>query len=296
MAATIVIDQASDTQYDALTQLPNDIGPTAPGSSVSILSLLDQDLPELLTISVDSLPKVSTCIMYDECCWSQSQLRSPVPPRAWVGNLEIELKQLLRLGQNPLSLRHPTINSLLLPLWGVRLWSDFVHAIEQRDKWDESDEWLEDRAKEGLDVGEVKALMGRVSWRMRVKGINEVSPIGLLSHLLSTRWIRERHLDIFAGYLTSRAAGSEPRIWFGGAFVAAALTWAPENPKAPAENPVGLRTTLEEVFKGDYDRLLLPGHVDGNHWITISVDLRNKRVNVGMSFWLTVDACVPIIH
>jgi len=284
MAAAIVIDQASDTRYDALTQIPNDIGPTVPGSSVSILSLLDQDLPELLTISANSLPNVSTCIRYDECCWNQSQLRSPVPPRAWVGNLEIELKQLLRLGQNPLSLRHPTIDSLLLPLWGVRLWSDFVHAIEQRDKWEKSDEWLDDRVKETLEVEEVKALMGQVSWRMRVKGINEVSPIGLLSDLLSTRWIRERHLDIFARYLTSRAAGSELKIWFGGAAIAAALTWAPGDPTTPVENPVGLRTTLEAVLNGGYDRLLLPGHVDGNHWITLSVDMRNKRVSIGMSF------------
>ena len=286
MASSIVIDQASDTQYDVLTQIPNDIGPVLPGPSVSILSLLERDLPKLLTLSLDSLPDVSTCVMYDECCWSQVQLESPVPPRAWVGNLEIELKRLLRLGQTPLSIRHPTVNSLLLPLWGVALWSSLVHAIEQKDKWDKSDEWLDDRVKETLEVEEVKALMGQVSWRMRVKGINEVSPIGLLSDLLSTRWIRERHLDIFTRYLTSRAAGSEsePKIWFGGAAVAAALTYAPEDPRTPVDTPVGLRTTLEAVFTGGYDRLLLPGHVDGNHWITLSVDMRNRRVSIGMSF------------
>ena len=295
MAAAIVIDQASDARFDALTQIPHDIGPVVPGSTVSILSLLEYDLPEMLTTSADSLPDVSSCIMYDECCWSNAQLTSPVPPRAWVGNLELELKQCLNSGQNPLSLRHPTIDSLLLPLWGVGLWSNLVHAIEQRDKWERSDEWLDERVKEGVEVDEVRALMGRVSWRMRVRAIHEASPIGLLSDLLSTRWIRERHLDIFARYLTSRAAVSGARIWFGGAVTAAELTWAPEDPKKPVESPVGLRRILVAVSKGGFDRLLLPGHVDGNHWITLSVDLWNRRVSVGTSFSFAVGECIPII-
>jgi hypothetical protein len=270
--------------YDTVVQIPDDYSGLGnhicPTDTVS--ALVDLDLPNLLTDSDNLLPAES-CVTNIDVCYTRDQLlRSPVPLRLWLGAIEIHLNQLLPLDPHPISLRHPTVPGLYLPLWAVTVWGVLLQALEQQAIWVRAQEWLEARGAQDTYSHIAKELMGQVAWRT-IQRLKPTSQIGLLTELLSPIWLRERHLDLFALYLRSHPMAHAGRQWFGGADLAILVRALPPASTIPnATLTADLMHYQEWVTSGSYNYLLFPALVNGNHWVVFSVDIKGKTFCFGM--------------
>jgi hypothetical protein len=298
----ILSSTAFGASYDTAVRIPDDhpdlgnlIHPTD-----SISALVALDLPNLLTDDDNLLPAES-CVTFVVVHYTRDQLlRSPVPPRSWLGAIEIHLNRLLPLDPHPISLRHPTVPGLYLPLWAVTVWGVLLQALEQQAIWGRAQEWLEDQGAQDTYSHMAKELMGQVAWRTTIQRLKPTSQIGLLAELLSPTWLRERHLDLFALYLGSHPMAHAGRQWFGGADLAILVKALPPASKIPkATLTADLMQYQEWVTSGSYDYLLFPAHVDGNHWVVFSVDIKGKTFCFGMRpTFLVTDTlvCSPLVN
>jgi hypothetical protein len=281
--------------YDTVVQIPDDHSDLGnhirPTDTVS--ALVNLDLPNLPTDN-DNLLLVESCITNVDVCYTRDQLlRSLVPLRLWLGAIEVCLNQLLLLDPHPISLRHPTVPGLYLPLWVVTVWGVLLQALEQQAIWGRAQEWLEARGAQDTYSHMAKELMGQVVWRTTIQRLKPTSQIRLLAELLSPIWLRECHLDLFALYLGSHPMAHAGRQWFGGADLAILMRALPPASKIPnATLTADLMHYQEWVTSGSYDYLLFPAHVNGNHWVVFSVDVRGKTFCFGMrSTFLVMSTC-----
>ena len=102
----ILSSTAFGASYNMAVRIPNDhpdLGNLIhPMDSVSALVALD--LPNLL-MDDDNLLPAESCVTNVDVHYTRDQLlRSPVPPRLWLGAIEIRLNQLLLLDPHPISL------------------------------------------------------------------------------------------------------------------------------------------------------------------------------------------------
>ena len=281
--------EASQKLYDEATIVPGGITDRLPSEAISVSSLLAEDLPPRLNPSVTSLRPAEQCITEAKPEWTaEALLQSPMPPSTWVGDMDLALKQRLRSNNPnppPLSLQHPTISNLRPPLWAIKVWYLYADAIEQRNQWREAFKWLTEVAGTGVDVDGAKAVMGRLEWGMLLwplGGGDDRSHLGVLSELLSTRWLRERHLDLFASYLMSLQEGSD--WWIGGIYFAQLVRSLPIRPwqgKRPL--PESLVHLGDTFTKGRYKYLIFPALVNNNHWIVLKVDIGKREITYGAS-------------
>lgn len=274
-----MVDADIDAIYDEATKLSDDIAALIPPLTASILDLIScEELPDRCHVS-GAFPSPESCLVDDRIDWSPRHLlNAPIPPSVWIGHLELGIKQRIEDGAIPTAIRHPITHGLVLPLWGVAFWSRMSYALDQYDLWYLASETLEDWSAEGIDVGEAKSLMGTVPWGAIVELINESSPIGFLAELLHPgAWLRERHLDLFSIYLTYRAKGHAMNPWIGGVYAAQLLS---SERGADAD---GLAVYGAEIKERKHMHILIPAHVNGNHWILLAADIKKAKVLWGKS-------------
>ena len=275
----IVVDMDNDAMYNEATKLPDEIAALIPPLTASILDLLSiNDLPDRCNGS-SKFPQPESCLVHDRIDWTpQRLLNAAIPPATWIRHLQQEVKQRIAAGATPTAVRHPVVHGLVLPLWGVAFWFGMSYALEQYNVWYSASETLEDWSAEGIDDSEAKALMGQVTWGAIVRCLNEYSPIGFLAELLHpTAWLRERHLDLFASYLAHRAEGRATKdVWIKGVYPAHLLI-------SKGGNAPGLKGYATEITEGSYNHILIPAHVNGNHWVVLSADIKKAKVRWGES-------------
>jgi len=285
----IVISLDLEQLYNEATQVPENVKALLPNPEDNIPSLLTAtNIPPLLT-SKPALPPVESIITNTEVRWDEGDLfRLPVPPSDWLGRLELKLPEKLRSSPRPISLQHPTAAGHYFPLWVVNVWRPLQHAAQQREGWAASMKWLQARGKQRADIGEAKELMERMSWGMIVWPLSEPSmmSVGLLSELLSSKWLRERHFELFASYLASRNQPNVGKWWIGDANLAAFMLASFSKRNAAKKNAVKPRGTLldgyrDTIIKGGYERLIFPANINGNHWIVFSVEVAQRKFCFG---------------
>jgi hypothetical protein len=280
----ILIDGVSQTLYDNATRVPADAEATLLHGTEPITDLVYRGFPLFLPQSITSLVSATSCITGIDVCGSvEDILANPVPVKSWINRLELELQRRMDLKSSPASLRHPGTTNLFLPLWAVTYWAALASAMDQQIQWVESMEWLRERMVEGLSIAAANIVLQRMPWGMTISAIPESSTsVVLLSHLLSDKWLRERHLDIFAVYLTSRTRGHAAEWWFGAVYLSVLIKGF-EVPKGTAGRSKGSLGDFEEMITaGGYKFLMFPANLSRKHWILFHVDVERKEFRFGV--------------
>jgi len=126
--------------------------------------------------------------------------------------------------------------------------------------------------------------------------IPSTSSIGVFAILLSTGWLRERHINVFASYLAFKARGHVDRLWIRGLHLSVLLKALPEKPKWAEGAGKGL-VPFERMFtEGGYKNLLFPANINDSHWILFSVDIEERVFCFGPSVTPSGHAYTPTYY
>ena len=288
----ISVDGKTQDSYEKVTTIPPEIYALFPFPEDSVESLISPQSPfKPRPIGGKVLPLARSCIVDDGVQWNKDELlTAPIPPHKWLGDLEHELKGQLSAGRYPTAVQHPTIPTLRLPLWIANLWFTIRVTAAQKRVWTEAMAWLASGEVQGEEVDRASELIKDLTWGTTVWPLPEpITHIGLLAELLSTRWLRERHLDLWGLYLTHRAGEDANTYYIGGVHIAEFLKGLP---KAKKEGKVWAESgsvfdTLARVIREGYTTILLPAHINGNHWVLFRIDLEKKTFAYGTIYLLS---------
>ena len=282
---TTIASESQEVSTDPL-QIPKELEVILPLSTDSIVSLLTLNLPEPIGVALAKLTPARSCITEADVCWSLEALsRAPIPPAKWLGDLEVHINRRIRDEDLGISLAHPTIQDLRLPPWGITFWRRAMEARTEKDSWTAAQKWVQGEANKGMDITTVQGLMARTTWNMPVWAIDAGrSTVGLLSTFLTTKWLAERHFDLFATYLTALIGTRAEEWWIGGTYLAVLLKALPKTKKInwSAKNRGGLNDFQTIVTTKDYKHLLFPANIEDNHWIAVYVNIKEKTFCYGM--------------
>ena len=296
MAEPIEVDVDPQTRIEALlglawdteTQIPNEVLGLIPSDSITVSSLLEKTLPNLLQSSAANLRSVDSCVSHIAARWTiEELLKAPIPPRTWLGDLDITLKKrwftpCTRVN----SVRHPTILDLRLPLWIGRFWYSLVGAVEQKKEWRRAEGWVLCQEQDEKAY-EARELMRRIPWGMRVHilaGADSSSFVGVLARFLSANWLAERNLDTLVSHLNFRARnemGGAGEYWVGDVYLSICVKRMYRAAKKDINANWDLTKYQNEITKHGHKRLLFPANLNGNHWIVFGVDLVKSQFCYG---------------
>ena len=276
----IIIDEDTQMIYNNVMLIPDTISAQIPSPKDVISSLLHRS-PFNPTFTSLTKPLPVPCLLDDSVQWTvDGILNMPIPPQQWTSDLELVIKAQLHTGARPNSVQHPTISSLCLPLWVVEFWKSILSAHSQMEVWKEAATWLLGEAARGEDVSGAEELFRRVPWGTKLWMLTESDTlIGLLAELLSTEWLRERHLDLFSIYLTSRVGEGADEWFVGGIYVTEMLKRI--NPKTALPEIGALAELSKQLIQGKYKKVLLPANINDNHWILVLINLDKRTIVYG---------------
>ena len=285
MQSLIPVDSDYQALYDTATQVPNDVLVLLPPPTDSIIQLLAWNLPDVIGSPAITLPEVESSITTECTCWTLESLEvSPIPPRKWIGDLEQQLMKRFKTGDIPVLIQHPQTSDLRLPLWGISFWHSALDVRREKDRWDEAQCWIASEASQGMETSPVRELMGRTLWGMMVRTSPEVDlPIGFMSVFLSTRWLAERHLDIFASYYSKHIRGHADEWWVGGTYLSVLIRGLSNMPDRLPKSGGDLDQLGKAFADGKYRQLIFPANLNNNHWIAVHVDIVKKEFCYGMT-------------
>jgi len=281
------IDAALHAALDNETRVPNPILDLLPSPEITVSSLLEKSLPALLSPSAINLRPVKSSTTNAAARWTVKELlEAAIPPRRWLSDLEITLRKEWLTSARVTSIRHPTNSNLHFPLWVGNFWYSLVDAVEQKEKWKRAEGWVS-RLVQDPKVYEARGLMQQIPWGMRIwalTGAESSSFVGVLARLLSTDWLRERHLDTLGSYLNFRASeDGEGRTgyWVGDVYFSTCLKRVYRATRATIRADWDLKKYRDGITACGSKRLLFPANLDNNHWVTFGVDFEKQEFCYG---------------
>ena len=161
-----------------------------------------------------------------------------------------------------------------------------MEAAGERDRWRVAEEWLS-RMVQDAGVYKARGLLEKVPWGLRLwslVGHDRETRVGYLAGLLSNDWLGERHINSIASYLNARAqkeSGSRPKSLVTGLDF---YTYLSHNSGETAEvirTHDGLSAYAKQISDHNYQRVFIPAHVGGNHWMVFSVDFEKCEFKYG---------------
>jgi hypothetical protein len=270
----------SETSWDQAFEVPDEVRQRMPDPAMAVPLLLERPLPTLHTDSTP-LPAAITCVIDSAPDWIiDTLLTSAVPPTTWRMNVEVEVRNRWSARTSVESIQHPTNTTQLLPLWALRFWTMMEQAIVEQKRWKKALEWVLKQEECSQRVASI-ALLGRIPWGLRLGDINVSNPdafVGEVSDLLSFNWVRETHLDCFAVVLNSTKS---PEWWATGTTLPDFLIRNPKRTEAEFSTEPILVQVRKDMAVCRASHLLMPVHVDNNHWIVVHVDTRQGTLAWG---------------
>ena len=96
------------------TQTPDEILGLIPSLTIMVASLLKMELPAALCSSAINIQSAKSCTTDHGPHWTTKEIfKAPIPPRVWLNNLEITVKQKwFAHGTDIASICHPTVSTL----------------------------------------------------------------------------------------------------------------------------------------------------------------------------------------
>lgn len=295
MAEPIDIDAVPSMGIDVLlqaafsneTQIPKPVLDLIPLPSITVSSLLKDPLPTPLHPSTINLRPAESCVTDLAARWTVDELiKAPIPSRTWLFDLEITLKNKWHTRIGVTSVRHPTISGLYLPLWIGNFWDSLIGAVEQKGEWRRAESWILGQVQDAR-VYEARELLQQIPWGFRVwalTGADSSSLVGVLAGLLSTGWLRERHLDTLASYLNFRAGRDKKgarECWVGDVYLSMCLKRVYRAAKKTISADRDLEKYRDAITVHGYQRFFFPANLDNNHWIVFGIDLVKKHFRYG---------------
>jgi hypothetical protein len=161
------------------------------------------------------------------------------------------------------------------------------NIVSQRELWEKAMRWLSDEPVSEADTERAAQLIDGLEWGSTVWPLVESSTmVGLLAELLSTSWVRDRHLDLWGIYL-AHCAGDQARDYYiGGALLAQLLKGLPAEKaeKKPWTHQGMLIGTLDMIIREKYQNVLLPANINDNHWILFRINFIKRSIIYGMTY------------
>lgn len=129
---------------------------------------------------------------------------------------------------------------------------------------------------------------------MGLAGAGSSSFVGVLAGLLSTDWLRERHLGTLCSYLNFRASedGKGRTVcWVEDAYLPTRLKEAYRETQITICANWDLNNYRDKVIAHTYKCLLFPANLNDNHWVTFGVDLEKKEFRYGAPSYFAASRC-----
>ena len=166
------------------------------------------------------------------------------------------------------------------------VWESVLVSVEEQNKWRVAVDWLASEG-EGSELNIANGLIERAPWgttMWTLTGGNSHSLIGILSLLLSSGWLAERHLDAYAAFVNKSAQEGAGDVWAAGIYLSALLKSNAAKPISDFKALTSLQSFYEEVINAGSNRLFIPANLNNSHWILFQVDLKKKTIVWGVFF------------
>lgn len=263
----------SQVNFRDATRIPQDVRNHMPDFAMAIPLLLTHTFPTAMEDSV-TLPDPIACLTGAHVSDTINGIfAAPIPPRTWCFGLDAAIRDLWGKQQGVNSIQHPTSQDLYLPVWAFEFWEEMLQAIEQQRVWKTALTWVM-RWQDGPERARVVELFGQIPWGMGLgmSMIIDSDPfIGNISDLLSFTWLRETHMDVAASVFNATG----PRNWWvcNSAFADCLQTIWKDGPGTMAKHPM-LMAVMDDIARRNATHMMLPVHINGNHWVLVQVDLK----------------------
>lgn len=166
-----------------------------------------------------------------------------------------------------------------LPLWTMTWWRELTAAVCAQSAWRKSEEWLSKVSKTGeaaVTMAHAQDLFPAVPWKGN--GGRSASVLEF-TNLLGTGWITDELIDMMMAHLAHRARAQfhVKRVFIANSRLAEAIKGI-----TPSGNtPPLLSKCQDQIVTLNYELLLFPAHVHGNHWVAVAIDFGKKSVAIG---------------
>lgn len=269
------------TFKDAL-QIPDTVCHLIPAREASIPILLAHSLPSVLDASGGDLLMAQECFVDQDPTWDIASLAgAPLPPSSWIGLFDAQLKRRWVTGEPVDSIRHPSIQSLLFPVWVLRYWEEALLASREQRRWAEAVKWIGQREESPLRARVIEALE-RIPWGLELRPDGDPDPdrlVGNLADLLSWGWVRETHMEVASRMFNSTCRGS----WVvADPFIAIRLGQVSKL----SDGDIAKDTTLGDIAllakHNNATNIVFPVNINNCHWVVYHVDLDHCNYKHGM--------------
>ena len=179
-----------------------------------------------------------------------------------------------------------------LPLWILKFWKAMLEVSKGYTMWQKAERCIAAQPEETvreLDeevfraFGGAREMLSSIGWRSSVPGSSGLTTLEF-AKLLKGDWISDRIVQQMATELSRRLRLLKPdsKILIAGPKLAESLKSAAHQKVKYSQRTTPLLSRYEAHRNSKkMDELYFPAHVDGNHWISLHVDFRNRTYSYG---------------
>lgn len=263
-----------------------------PLPSVPIPQLLAIDVPSLQTdrdLPTSVNRSAAMCTTVEDVKYTMNDVfTAPMPCFDWRNEVERLVRlRLTRLtirssANQDTAVRHPTVPDLVFPIWILGAWDQLLRVCNEWAKWKKTTKWLQRHSRFAL-AAEATALIEATPWGRTIQAltIHPDRPVmaSELTRFASNEWLGDGSFLAITKLLNERR---ESGCWVADTGLSTAIREVQMNQGAQDfAMDKQLKKIAESARDGGYTRLLLPSHVNKNHWILFEVDLDKLTLSWG---------------
>jgi hypothetical protein len=272
------VGSLSKITFDQASEIPLDVKQYMPNPSLSIPLLLTYSFPLVFDLNDRGLRSASDCLTDLEPSWNiGTLLMALIPHRKWVSDIGIELGKRWGSQKAVLSVQHPGIPDLRLPVWGVAYWEGMTSALKERRRWKSALDWVLKRE----DCPERVAVLdtiGSTPWGFKMTTIDSDALIGSISDLLSNGWLRETHMRNMAAVFNKACTSG----WYAsGPILAETIKETLQSGDEQIKANEVLNKVLDGVATAKATHIVFTVNLNKNHWIAAHIDITKAKYTYG---------------
>ena len=279
---TLGVGQLSNTTFAQATRIPAEIGETMISKTASIPYLLEQSFQLYIKTPLNILRLTADCLDTLEPSWSTHALETlPIPPKQWLADLEIELRQVWAAGDHVESIIYPECVTIRFPLWIVNYWFAIADGAGSQQVWKAAVTWViaQDPSPQRTAVIDILETLPWGESMSILPDSDAGSSVSILAEMLSeSSWLVERHLNAMAVHLNTEG----PTDWYTGPVdLSIHLTSASRLDEDEIRDEGNLEFFARQVDTRKSKHIVFPANTNGNHWIVVYVNLEKKQYTFG---------------